>query len=106
MGEIENAIIVKSPNKNEVITNSDRKVNITWEEVDEIENYQVELTIDLGASEWGETETYLVEENSLSVEGDGDNRYRFRIRAVYNFDDDEFGPWSSYNYFSFDTSGS
>ena len=104
MGEIENTVVITSPDMDEIITDEDRDVNIIWTELEDIDSYEVELTIDEGFFDWGDTEVYSVNSTSMIATGDGDNDYRVRIRGVY--DDDMYSPWSSYTYFSFDTSGS
>lgn len=99
--------IVISPKFNSVLTNFPRKATLMWTKVRNASSYEVEIACDTCTSstvKWLDPSTYTTSKTSFMTPAlAGDNEFRFRVRAVS--ESGVKGSWSSYRYFSYDTSG-
>ncbi len=96
---------ITSPYMDQVLTNYPRKASIAWTDVDNATGYEIEVACDVCSSTstyWLNPSTYYSYYNYLTTPAlAGDNEFRVRVRAYNNVTE---GPWSSYVYFSYDTS--
>lgn len=94
------------PSANEVLTDYPREAYLSWTKVKNAKKYEIELACDVCNSlneKWSNPAAYTTKKSYFVTPAlPGDNEYRFRVRALDK--NGVTGPWSEYNYFSFDTS--
>lgn len=98
---------ITSPYMDQEYTNYPREAYIAWSSVSNATKYEVEVACDVCVStqtKWLSPYTYTSYTNSITTPAlPGDNEYRVRVRAI-NTSSGEKSEWSSYVYFSYDTS--
>lgn len=98
-----------APYYNQVYTNFPREAYLEWNASDssKVSGYQVEIACDVCSSvdtKWLNPSYYTTSNTYLTTpELAGDNEFRFRVRGYDN--NNNYGYWSDYLYFSYDTSG-
>lgn len=100
------APMIIKPKMNAVLTNFPRKAALMWTKVKKASSYEIELACDTCTSsttKWLDPTTYTTSKTSFVTPAlAGDNEFRFRVRGVSS--SGAKGSWSSYRYFSYDTS--
>ena len=95
---------VISPREKQILTNYPRIVTLKWDSIDDATSYNIELTCDrCGGVAWQDYYKWNSKTNYYTTTPlDGDNEFRFKVRAVYG--DGSTSQWSIYRYFSYNTS--
>lgn len=97
--------VIESPRSNQVLTNYPRTASLNWSKVSSARSYQIELACDYCNSTsqtYSDPQTFTTSNTWYTTNAlAGDNTFRFRVRALLS--NGNYGPWSDYRYFKFDT---
>lgn len=103
------APVLVSPYYNQVYTNFPREAYLDWNAPDasNVSAYQIEIACDVCSSvetKWLNPSYYTTSNTYFTTPAlAGDNEFRFRVRGYDS--NNNYGYWSDYQYFSYDTSG-
>lgn len=95
--------VITAPTNNSILTNYPRVANLAWYQINNANQYQVEVACDTcGSALWSSVYKWKTYSNDLQTPAlDGDNQFRARVLPM--FPNGLTGQWSDYSYFSFKT---
>lgn len=103
------APVITAPYYNQVYKNFPREAYLKWNAPNssKVNGYQIEIACDVCSSvntKWLNPSLYTTSNTYFTTQSlAGDNQFRFRVRGYDK--DNNYGYWSDYRYFSYDTSG-